>query len=103
MEISKHNPYCRLIGKTIGQGNVFVELIYGETNEGADRGLEVYYYDPSKQKSMPGYTHFHYSRRWQWDKIPSKYQDEALKLSQMVHECPAGHKLYCDDHKLLAA
>jgi len=87
MNTTKHNPDYKLAGTIIFTGSNFIELVYGETNEGQNIGLEAYF---KKEKN----GHFYTSRRWDEDSIPTKY---TTLFSRLQHECwencPAGHKL----------
>lgn len=85
-----HTPGYKLIRKWVSTPDGYRHVIYGETNEGGNPGLEVYYHRDNAQ------GHHHYSRRWPWGKIPSKYQDDALTLKTFINECPPGHKLYAN-------
>lgn len=83
MEIQKHNPYCKLIGVTIDNK----QFVFGQTNEGADPGLEVYYQKDNRDKG------FYYSRRFTGSQLPSMYNALSIYLTKLIPYCPAGHKL----------
>lgn len=84
-------PYCtdyKLIEQSYETANGFVDLVYGETNDGTNPGLEAYFY------KNPRFTAgHHYSRRWPLDKVPAKYQAALLQLRLWLPQCPADHKL----------
>jgi hypothetical protein len=87
-EVKPHNPYCKLIGQDYETKDGYVELVYGENNDGTNQGLEAYFY-----KNPRVTIGHHYSRRWPLDKVPTKYQDALLQLRLWTVHCPAGHKI----------
>ena len=83
MKLQKHNPDYKLIGITIQDK----EFVYGETYNGQNAGLEVYYLNGD-----PKYGHY-YSRRFAGRKMPMRYDILAMYLAKLLPYCPAGHKL----------
>lgn len=83
MNHETHNPNAKLISVVI-DGK---ELVYGETNTGQDKGLEVYYLNGD-----PKYGHY-YSRRFAGRKMPMIYDSLVMYLSKLIPYCKEGHKL----------
>lgn len=83
---AQHNPYCKMIETSESTPDGYVDLTYSETNEGTEGGLEAYYYKSSDD-------FHHYSRRWDFDKVPKKYKDVALKLKAYIDSCMPGYKI----------
>lgn len=81
------NKEARLIEQRCNVKGGFVEIIYGEYNDGTNQGLEVYFY---KHKNK---NKFYTSRGWPLDEVPKKYESILLQLRLWVVHCPAGHKL----------
>ena len=86
MRIEAHNPYYKLVGIYIKDGDKLISLVYGISNEGDGEGLEAYYY----KRIISG----HYrSYRWEAGNIPKKYIDWYNELKKYADECPKGHKI----------
>lgn len=83
-----HNKDYKLIRQWIATDGGYIHLIYGETNQGDNKGVEAYYYRDNAQ------GHHHYSRRWPLDKVPNHFRTDALYLQELIPYCPDGHKLY---------
>ena len=88
MELQKHNPDYKLISAFINGK----EFVYGETNEGGNPGLEIYYY---KTPYIKG-DHFYYSRRYAANNIPGIYSFLYRHLKGLAPYCPVGEKLSLD-------
>ena len=88
MKLEKHNPHCKLISAFIN----CKEFVYGETNEGTNPGLEIYFY---KEGYKAG-EHFYYSRRYEAGKIPGVYSMLYRHLKALTPYCPTGEKLSLD-------
>lgn len=73
MKTEKHNPHYKLVSKVIGN----TEFVYGETNEGENKGLEVYFYNNTNE------GHY-YSRRYLDGNVPKKYLSVYLDLREYV-------------------
>lgn len=88
---TKHNPDYKLVQTTVYLNDRFVDLVYGETNNGENAGLEVYY-----KKERDG--HFYRSYRYEQDFIPKKYINYYEFLRQFVwdNEVLDGHKLIAE-------
>lgn len=77
-----HNPQYKLVEVEIDNKT----LVYGETNEGKNQGLEVYYYKANAE-------HFYTSKRYEANKVPQIYNELYLKLQKVSKKCKAGHKI----------
>lgn len=77
MENIKHNPSYKLVETTVFLNDRFVTLVYGETNEGENEGLEVYY-----KKEING--HHYRSYRYNDSFIPRMYLRYYEFLRQFV-------------------
>lgn len=86
IESKPHNPRCRLVETTIPTVFGYLNVVYGELNEGTDKGVEVYYH----KKDDP---HHYYSRRWALADVPKDYGCTVNMLKNLVKDCPAGHKI----------
>ena len=88
MEHKKHNLDYKLVGVIQDMYNRSIELVYGESNEGLNQGLEVYFYKPKSD-------HFYTSRRFKEGKVPGKYMPDYNLLKGYVirNEVLPGHKL----------
>ncbi len=84
MNIQKHNPEYKLISVTINGK----ELVFGETNDGKNAGVEVYYLTGGK----PANGHY-YSRRFVGRAMPMIYDYLTMYLEKLLPYCPDGHKL----------
>jgi hypothetical protein len=81
----KHNPGYKLIEIDINNK----KFVYGETNSGENKGLEVYYF-----KSQ-FHTDFHYSRRYNNERLmPMIYNELYIKLKSIINNCLPGCKVY---------
>lgn len=91
MKTQKHNPDYKLISIVLTIDiNKTAEFVYGETNTGEDKGLEVY-------RHKDGNTHHYKSNRYNWDAIPAKYLAIYDRLKSKLKDCPSGHKLELDN------
>jgi len=72
-----HNPSYKLVQTTIFLNDKFIDLVYGETNEGFNEGLEVYF---KKSKDDNHYKSFRYKDGF----IPKKYYSYYEFLRQFV-------------------
>ena len=88
MELTKHNPNFRLIETMVYDGEKYVNLVYGISNEGKDEGLEAFYHRKNDYAE-----HFYRSFRWKIDKIPSKYVGIFKQLKTFLSKTTNGHKL----------
>jgi len=87
MKSAPHNPNYKLISVTIDNK----ELVYGETNDGQNKGLEVYF--PK------------YSRRFEYNiKLPQKYIELWWNLESQIKNCLPGHKIELtnDEYRAIA-
>lgn len=83
MQQLKHNPDYKLIGVRINNK----EFVYGETNNGNNKGLEVFYYKGDA-------IHFYYSRRFSNSRlIPMSYDILYKNLESLINAVLPGHKL----------
>lgn len=73
----KHNPSYKLVETTVFLNDKFITFVYGETNEGHNEGLELYF-----KKEKEG--HFYNSRRYLEENVPKKYLNYYNFLKQFV-------------------
>ena len=91
MKTHPHNPDYKLISVLINGK----EFVYGETNTGENKGLEVHYLNDG-QISKGHY----YSRRYtDTRKLPMVYNELYYWLQSIVKYCKPGHKLYLENMK----
>jgi len=77
MNQQKHNPDYKLVETTIFLDGRFITLVYGETNEGENKGLELYFKHNRED-------HFYSSRRYALDKVPATYKLHCETLQNYV-------------------
>lgn len=94
MEQSPHNPHCKLIETNIFNGTSFLDVVYGIENTGENEGLEVYY-----KKERDG--HFHRSRRWTANEIPTIYSKYFYALKSHLSKIKEGNKAIISVTQLL--
>ena len=84
----KHNPSYKLVETTVFLNGKFITFVYGETNEGGNEGLEIYF-----KKEKEG--HFYNSRRYLEESVPKKYLNyyEFLKQFVIDNEVKEGYKM----------
>lgn len=86
MKHEAHNPDYKLIETTVFNGKIFIDLVWGISNDGQNEGLEAYY-----KRKKDG--HFHKSYRWLADEVPPKYKGYYESLSSRRNLVKDGHKL----------
>jgi hypothetical protein len=88
MENKAHNPNYKLVETNVFLNDVFVDLVYGETNEGFNEGLEVYF---KKERNEHHYKSFRYLE----GSVPKKYLSyyEFLKQYVIDNEVKEGCKI----------
>lgn len=76
---STHNPNYKLVQTTVFLNGNFLDLVYGETNESLNAGLEIYF-----KKSKDG-NHYR-SYRYREGFVPSKYLAYYTYLKHYCNE-----------------
>lgn len=66
MEQRKHNPHYKLVETTVFEDNVFKTLVLGITNDGTNKGMEIYF---KRERDGHHYKSFRYSK----ESLPKKY------------------------------
>lgn len=86
MKLFKHNPDYKLVSETINNGSTTIEAVYGESNDGENKGLELYFFREGELGHYKSYRHLENS-------IPSKWINTYNHLKEFIDQVPNGHKL----------